>query len=78
MKIQITEDYKIVGNYNKETKEKIRDMILKNCKEGCGKKNLQRKRLKYIEQEGTIPRMKCLPKVHKKVIGIRPILNGKG
>ena len=78
MKKQITEEYEIVGDNNNETKEKIRDRIIKNSKEGYGKKNLQRKRLKYIEQEGTIPKMKGLPKVHKKDIGIRPIVNGKG
>jgi hypothetical protein len=39
--------------------------------------NLQKKILKYIQQEGNICRMRGLPKVHKMDIGIRPIVNGK-
>ena len=59
-------------------KEEIRDKIIKNCKEEYGKKNLQKRRLKRIEKEGTIPKMRGLPKVHKREKGIRPIVNGKG
>lgn len=63
----------IVGNNDKKTKGEIRDKIIENCKEGYGKKNLQTKRLKYIQQEGTIPKMRGLP----KDIEIKPIVNGK-
>ena len=41
-----------------------------------GKKRLRRK--KYVNKEGNIPKMKGFPKTHKKEIGMRPIVNGKG
>ena len=34
--------------------------------------------MKYIKKEGSIPKMKRLPKTHKKEIGMRPVVNGRG
>ena len=34
--------------------------------------------MKYIKREGLIPRMTGFPKIHKKPIGIRPVVNSKG
>ena len=31
-----------------------------------------------IHKEGTIPKMKGLPKTHKEEIGMRPVVNGRG
>ena len=43
-----------------------------------GKKRLNNKRRKYSNKKGTIPKMKCLPKTHKEVIGMRPVVNWRG
>ena len=35
--------------------------------------------MKYIKEEGTIPKTKGLPKTHKKKeTGMRPVVNGRG
>ena len=60
--------YKIVGKNSKTAKEKtIKKM----------KKDME-KSMKYIKKEGTIPRMKGLPKIYKKEIGMRPVVNCRG
>ena len=77
MKEQVIEGYKRIGRNIKEVKEKIINKMIKYSEEGYGKKRLRNKRRKYINKEGTIPRMKGLPKAHKEEIGIRPAVNGR-
>ena len=52
--------------------------MIKDSEKGYGKKRLRNKIRKYINKDGTIPKMKGLPKTHKEEIGIRQLVNGRG
>ena len=41
------------------------------------KEKSKKKRMKYVEGEGRIPRTRGFPKNHKKSMGIRPVVNSK-
>ena len=45
--------------------------------EGYSKKRLRNEGMKYIRNEGIMPKMKEQTKTHKE-IGLRPEVNGKG
>ena len=78
MKEQIVEGYKIIGKNTRKEKEELISNIIEKSEEGYGEKRLRNKRRKYLDKKGTIPRMKGLPKTHKEVISLRPVVNGRG
>ena len=75
MKEQVIEGYQRIGRNIRDIKEEIINKMIENNEEGYGEKGLRNKRRKYINKEGTIPRMKGLPKRHKEEIGIRAVVN---
>ena len=59
-------------------KEEIWDNFIKKCEEGYGKKKTAEEKVEIYWKKGTIHKMRGFPKVHKKEVCIRPIVNGKG